>query len=54
MMVMILISRITRNQPHAYVYLEPDNNEDIARVIPAYNFEKYKNEKAAKKLEAVG
>jgi hypothetical protein len=25
-----------------------DNNNDIVQVIPAYNFEKYKNEKAAK------
>jgi hypothetical protein len=31
-----------------------DNNNDLVQVIPAYNFEKYKNEKAAKKLEAVG
>jgi hypothetical protein len=36
------------------VYLEQDNNKDIAQVIPAYNFENYKNEKATKKLEAVG
>jgi hypothetical protein len=24
-----------------------DNNNDIVQVIPAYNFERYKNEKAA-------
>jgi hypothetical protein len=50
--VMNLIVRHPRSQPHAYAYLEPDKNKEIAAIIPDYNFEKYKNEKAAKKLEA--
>lgn len=52
MTVITLIAINTRNQPHAYVYLEPDKNKEIAVIIPDYSFEKYKNEKAAKKLEA--
>jgi hypothetical protein len=52
MTVIHLIYRNTRNQPHAYVYLEPDKNKDIVAIIPDYSFEKYKNEKEAKKLEA--
>jgi hypothetical protein len=50
--VMNLIVRHPRSQPHAYTYLEPDKNKEIAQVIAPYNFEEYKNEKAAKKLEA--
>jgi hypothetical protein len=50
--VLNLIARHPRNRPHLYAYLEPDKNKDIAQVIAPYNFEEYKNEKAAKKLEA--
>jgi hypothetical protein len=52
MTVLNLIARHPRNRPHLYAYLEPDKNKDIAQVIAPYNFEEYKNEKAAKKLEA--
>jgi hypothetical protein len=51
MTVIHLIYRNTRNKPHAYIYLEPDKNKDINAIVPDYSFEKYKNEKAAKKLE---
>jgi hypothetical protein len=50
--VLNLIARHPRNRPHLYAYLEPDKNKDIAQVIAPYNFEEYKNEKTAKKLEA--
>jgi hypothetical protein len=50
--VLNLIARHPRNRPHLYAYLEPDKNKDIAQVIAPYNFEEYKNEKAAKRLEA--
>jgi hypothetical protein len=49
MTVIHLIYRNTRNRPHVYIYLEPDKNKDITGIIPDYNFENYKNEKAAKK-----
>jgi hypothetical protein len=52
MTVITLIARHPGNQPHAYAYLEPDKNKDIAQIIAPYNFEEYKNEKAAKKIEA--
>jgi hypothetical protein len=52
MTVIHLIYRNTRNKPHAYIYLEADKNKDINAIVPDYSFEKYKNEKAAKKLEA--
>jgi hypothetical protein len=32
-------------------YLEPEKNKDIAQIIAPYNFEEFKNEKAAKKIE---
>jgi hypothetical protein len=51
MTVIHLIYRNTRNKPHDYIYLEPDKNKDINAIVPDYSFEKYKNEKAAKKLE---
>ena len=49
MTVIHLIYRNTRNKPHAYIYLESDKNKDVAGIIPDYSFEKYKNEKVAKR-----
>jgi len=50
MTIIHLLYRNTRNKPHAYIYLEPDKNKEIAAIIHDYSFEKYKNEKATKKL----